>query len=110
MARSILIICVPEVYSWSAQTDNEVGSEYIIMAEAVDSQIAESWESMAREDKVFIMKDLVAIEKKMLSTSFNWQSVYIRPLILQARHPDLFDYDSEVILEASQELPRTTRQ
>jgi hypothetical protein len=37
--------------------------------------VADSWHTMELEDKVAIMKDLVSIEKKLLSISFTWYVV-----------------------------------
>jgi hypothetical protein len=45
------------------------------MAEAAGRQVADSWHTMELEDKVAIMKDLVSIEKKVLSISFTWYAV-----------------------------------
>ena len=73
-ARTILEIPVPEVYAWSANVENPVGAEYIIMEEAVGKQAADSWETMELEHKVTIVKELISIEKKLLSISFLGQS------------------------------------
>ncbi|TVY94253.1 Altered inheritance of mitochondria protein, mitochondrial [Lachnellula willkommii] len=70
-ARTILEIPVPEVYAWSASVSNPVGAEYIIMEEVVGRQAADSWNTMELEDKVSIMKELISIEKKLLSVSFS---------------------------------------
>lgn len=70
-ARTILEIPVPEVYAWSASVSNPVGAEYIIMEEVVGRQAADSWNTTELEDKVSIMKELISIEKKLLSVSFS---------------------------------------
>ncbi|GAB7355411.1 hypothetical protein MBLNU459_g5928t1 [Dothideomycetes sp. NU459] len=69
-ARTILEIPVPKVFSWSAQADNEVESEYIIMEEATGTPLWKVWEKMDISDKHRIVNDIVAIEKKFLSSSF----------------------------------------
>lgn len=68
----MLHVPVPEVYAWSATKANPVGSEYIIMGEATGTHASDSWEHMALQDQVAIMKDLILIETKQLSLSFTW--------------------------------------
>jgi hypothetical protein len=70
-ARTILEIPVPKIHAWSASVSNPVGAEYIIMEEAAGKQAADSWNAIELEDKVSIMKQLISIEKKLLSVSFS---------------------------------------
>ncbi|KZF23034.1 phosphotransferase family protein [Xylona heveae TC161] len=70
-ARSVLEIPTPKVYAWNADKNNPVGSEYIIMEEARGTQLDDIWNDLSLEERIVIMKDLVSIEKKMLSVSFN---------------------------------------
>ncbi|RMZ82272.1 hypothetical protein DV738_g1897, partial [Chaetothyriales sp. CBS 135597] len=42
LARSVFDIPVPKVYQWSACADNAVGSEYIIMEEAMGTQLGDA--------------------------------------------------------------------
>lgn len=67
----MLGIPAPRVYAWSAQIDNPVGSEYIIMEEATGTMLAGVWDTLELEVQIAIMKDLVSVEKKLLSLSFN---------------------------------------
>lgn len=66
-ARTVLEIPVPEVYAWCTDRLNPVGSEYILMQEAPGVKLENVWESLPLKKKVEIMKELVSIEKKMLS-------------------------------------------
>ncbi|RMJ25497.1 hypothetical protein PHISP_03646 [Aspergillus sp. HF37] len=70
-ARTILQIPVPQIFEWSATTDNLVGSEYIIMEEANGTQLGKSWDEMSPDSKLKIMREVVSIEGKMLSVSFS---------------------------------------
>lgn len=70
-ARSVLGIPTPRVYTWSADVNNPVGSEYIIMEEAPGVKLVDVWDDLSLEQKIEIMKDLVSLEKRMLSLSFN---------------------------------------
>jgi hypothetical protein len=69
-ARSVLEIPVPKVLSWSGEAKNPVGSEYILMEEATGNQLGEIWDEMELHDKLKIVDDVVAIERKFLSLSF----------------------------------------
>lgn len=71
-ARTILGIPVPKIFTWSAEADNPVGSEYILMEEATGTQLGEIWDEMELHDKLKTVENIVAIEKKFLSLSFMW--------------------------------------
>lgn len=62
---------MPQVHTWSACVDNPVGAEYIIMEEALGTKLEDVWAELPLEDRISIMKDLVLIENKLLSVSFN---------------------------------------
>lgn len=70
-ARDILDLPVPKVLAWSATDQNSVQAEYIIMEEARGSQLHEVWQDLPLRKKVKIIREIVEIEKKMLSVSFN---------------------------------------
>ncbi|KAF1961603.1 hypothetical protein CC80DRAFT_400961 [Byssothecium circinans] len=69
-ARTVLEIPVPKVFSWSGEVDSPVESEYILMEEATGTQLGEVWNDMELHDKLKIVDDIVAIERKFLSLSF----------------------------------------
>lgn len=114
---------------------NPVQSEYIIMEEAAGVQLSQVWDTLPLKTKLEIVKDLVNIEKKLLSISFtrygslyfahqdfsgcvkwdthasnlfvengkissiiDWQDSWAGPLFLQARQPQLVDYDGDILL------------
>ena len=70
-ARSVLNIPCPQVFAWSADASNPVGSEYIIMEEAPGTQLDKIWSDLSLEQKVEIVDDLVSLEKKMIALSLN---------------------------------------
>ncbi|PGG97673.1 hypothetical protein AJ80_09656 [Polytolypa hystricis UAMH7299] len=70
-ARTVLRIPIPQVHAWNARVDNPVGAEYIIMEEAPGTKLEDVWDELSLEDRVAIMEDLVSIENKLLSISFN---------------------------------------
>jgi len=70
-ARTILNLPVPKVLAWSASDQNHVQTEYIIMEEARGSQLYESWQDVSLETKHEIIRQIVDIERKLLSLSFD---------------------------------------
>lgn len=69
-ALTVLGIPVPKVLTWSADGDNPVQSEYILMEEGAGTQLGELWDAIELESKLKIVEDVVAIETKFLSLSF----------------------------------------
>ncbi|KAL1981049.1 hypothetical protein VTN96DRAFT_3114 [Rasamsonia emersonii] len=75
--RSVLNIPTPHVYAWSADSANSVGVEYILMAELEGSPLEEIWDQLPLEERIPILDDLVAVEKKLSSVFFNrYGSIY----------------------------------
>lgn len=70
-ARIILDLPVPKVLDWSATDQNPVESEYIIMEETKGSQLHEVWQDLELRAKRDIIREIVGVEKKMLSVSFD---------------------------------------
>ncbi|KAF2248331.1 hypothetical protein BU26DRAFT_485916 [Trematosphaeria pertusa] len=70
-ARTILNLPVPKVLAWSATSQNPVESEYIIMEEAKGLQLHTVWPELELRAKRDIIHQIVDIEKKMLSVSFD---------------------------------------
>jgi hypothetical protein len=52
------------VLAWSGEVNNPVGSEYILMGEATGTALHEVWDKLELEDKINIVDEVVAIEKK----------------------------------------------
>ncbi len=67
----MLKIPVPVVLAWAVTTDNPVGSEYILMTEAEGTQLTQLWGRMELENKSNVIRDVVGIEKKLVSISFS---------------------------------------
>lgn len=70
-AKTILDLPVPKVLAWSATDQNPVESEYIIMEEAKGSQLHEVWQNLELRAKRDVIREIVDVEKKMLSVSFD---------------------------------------
>lgn len=69
-ARTVLDLPVPKVFAWSADNTNEVGAEYIVMEEAKGTQLHDIWQKLPLRAKCDIIKEIVDVEAKMLSASF----------------------------------------
>ncbi|KAL4897301.1 kinase-like domain-containing protein [Aspergillus ambiguus] len=69
--RNILEIPTTQVFAWSADANNPVRSEYIIMEEAPGVKLDDIWEDLSLEQKITIMKDVTSLEKKNGFRIFN---------------------------------------
>ncbi|KAI1947402.1 hypothetical protein LOZ57_003128 [Ophidiomyces ophidiicola] len=63
-------IPVPKVYSWSSKTDNEVGTEYIIMEKASGKPLTDCWFNLSAKERVNLVTSFVNIEKRLFSFRF----------------------------------------
>jgi hypothetical protein len=70
-ARTVLELPVPKVLAWSATSKNVVESEYIIMEEAEGRQLHDVWQKLELREKRDVIREVMEIEKRMLSISFN---------------------------------------
>jgi len=68
----VLGLPVPTVLSWSADESNAVESAYIIMEHAKGTQLGDVWQDMEINQKVAVVDEAVAIERKFSSISFSW--------------------------------------
>ncbi|KAE8146871.1 phosphotransferase enzyme family protein [Aspergillus avenaceus] len=69
--RNVLDIPVPKVLSWSSPSrHNPVGVEYILMERVNGRQLSEVWDTMSEAERFGLVKSLVEIEKKLVSSSF----------------------------------------
>lgn len=69
-ARTVLDLPVPKVLAWSAAMD-PVESEYILMEEAKGSQLHGVWQKLELREKRDIIQEIINVERKMLSISFD---------------------------------------
>ena len=69
-ARTVLDLPVPRVLAWSATDQNPVQAEHIIMEEAKGCQLHETWQHLPLRKKCDIVREIVDIEKRLLSVSF----------------------------------------
>ncbi|KAB8270561.1 kinase-like domain-containing protein [Aspergillus minisclerotigenes] len=70
--RNVLDIPVPNVLAWSSPSSesNSVGVEYILMERVNGRQLSEVWVTLSEKQRFDLVKSLVEIERKLVSTRF----------------------------------------
>lgn len=61
---------VPEVYGYSATSDNEAGTEFIFMELMEGSNVAGVWDELEEKDIIAILEQVVELEKRMMGITF----------------------------------------
>ena len=64
--REELGLPVPEVLDWSCTADNEIGSEYILMAEAEGQSLRRLWDGYDVEERISVVDQLVTIQQRLV--------------------------------------------
>ncbi|KAI9742955.1 MAG: hypothetical protein M1835_002988 [Candelina submexicana] len=89
--RIELDIPVPKVFAWSSRVngDNRVNAEYIIMEKVQGESLAAAWTSLSGTELRDVMKQLVDIEARLLSTCFSKHgSMYYKDDLEQSQSAD----------------------
>ena len=68
--REIIGIPIPRVYRWSADVTNPVGAEYIIEEKAMGQPLGRLWNKLSMPAQLGIVNQIVEMEKKLSSVSF----------------------------------------
>ncbi|KAL1989377.1 hypothetical protein VTN96DRAFT_139 [Rasamsonia emersonii] len=77
--QSCMTIRVPKVLAWSADSENAVGAEYIIMEKIPGVALSERWETMNTMQHYKIIERIVEMEKELGSLEFPaYGSLYLR--------------------------------
>ncbi|KNG84168.1 hypothetical protein ANOM_008594 [Aspergillus nomiae NRRL 13137] len=70
---------VPRVYTYSSDSDNAVGTEYIIMEKASGQPLDRRWFDLTPKERVHLVTSYVNIERKLFSIPFgSYGSLYYR--------------------------------
>ena len=89
-------IPVPRVYAWSSESDNAVGSEYVIMEKAPEQPLELRWFGLTQKERVRLVTSFVEIERKMFSFAFSsYGSLYYKGRLPSHLQSDF--YGSEVL-------------
>ena len=62
---------MPKVLAWSASADNAVQSEYIITENPSGTPLSDARLFMGLDERLEIVHEIIAIEKKMMAISLN---------------------------------------
>ncbi|KAL9074930.1 MAG: hypothetical protein Q9157_004200 [Trypethelium eluteriae] len=89
---------MPKVLAWSATDQNPVDTEYIIMEEAKGSPLQEVWHDLQLRTKRDIIHEIIDVERKLLSVSFDREWDHF-----DSTEPCPFHYSSEEIREHRKE-------
>lgn len=90
--RTVCKIPVPKVYSWSAQNNNSVGAEYIIMEKFSGVQLDSVWPSMRLDDRFSLTKTIAKYQEAWTKASFShFGSLYFANDLVGVRHVTLHD-------------------
>jgi hypothetical protein len=72
-------IPTPRIYDWSAQADNPVGSEYMIMEKMRGRDLHEIWYSMSIEERMNMVQQIVHLENQLFEISLPaYGSIYLK--------------------------------
>ncbi|KAG6851957.1 hypothetical protein C0991_004613 [Blastosporella zonata] len=63
-------IPVPEIYGYSADSDNVAGTAYILMEFVHGPKLSEVWPSLGDEEVISVVRQLTQIESRMMSQPF----------------------------------------
>ncbi|KAI2672541.1 hypothetical protein LCP963914a_9382 [Penicillium roqueforti] len=72
-------IPVPRVLSWSSDSSNAVGAEYIVMEKAAGVPLYERWRSMTEFERLQLIKNFTKLEAQLSAISFPaYGGLYLR--------------------------------
>ena len=61
---------IPRIHAWSAEPLNSVGAEYIIEEKAMGQPLGRLWNKLSMPAQLGIVNQIVEMEKKLSSVSF----------------------------------------
>ncbi|KAL2377672.1 hypothetical protein RJZ90_006549 [Blastomyces dermatitidis] len=82
---------VPEVYGWSATTDNAIGAEYIVMEFAPGIGLDTKWFDLTKREQRTVAIEIVEVERKLFGIPFgSFGSLYFKKDIPPELQADLY--------------------
>ncbi|EFR05309.1 hypothetical protein MGYG_08320 [Nannizzia gypsea CBS 118893] len=88
-------IPVPYIFGWSADPNNPVGVEYIIMEKASGIPLETKWFNLSKDERLPLVTSLVDIEKKLFAIPFgHFGSIYYRTDVPSDLQQDLYIKDA----------------
>ncbi|KFY97854.1 hypothetical protein V500_01898 [Pseudogymnoascus sp. VKM F-4518 (FW-2643)] len=88
-------IPVPRVYAWSSESDNAVGTEYIIMEKAPGQPLEDRWFTLSPKERVRLVTSHVELERKLFSLPINaFGSLYYKENLPPHLQADIYAPDT----------------
>ena len=88
-------IPVPRVYAWSSESDNAVGTEYIIMEKARGQPLEDRWFALSPKERVRLVTSYVELERKLFSLTIDaFGSLYYNENLPPHLQADLYAPDT----------------
>lgn len=79
LVRRHTSIPVPRVISWSSDSSNAVGAEYVIMEKAAGVRLFQLWGTMTEFEKLQLIKNLTKLEAQLAAIKFPaYGGLYLR--------------------------------
>ena len=91
---------MPKILAWSADPENPVGAEYIIMQKAPGVRLFEAWDEIPEAGRLKLIKQLTELESQLAAIPFPaYGSLYFRRSIPEDSKRILLDlqHDPEAI-------------
>ena len=63
-------IPAPEIYGYSADSDNAAGTPYILMEFVQGSKLSDVWPSLRDEEVISVVRQLTQLESRMMALPF----------------------------------------
>ncbi|EEP80854.1 predicted protein [Uncinocarpus reesii 1704] len=97
-------IPVPRILGWSADSNNSVGAEYIIMEKSSGIPLETRWFNLSKQERHYLVTSLVDTEKKIFDIPFgHFGSVYYRNDIPSNLQQDLFAESTDPAMSTAYE-------
>ncbi|EZF79840.1 hypothetical protein H110_08353 [Trichophyton rubrum MR1448] len=95
---------MPRIFGWSADANNPVGVEYIIMEKASGIPLETRWFDLSKHERHYLVTSLVDIEKKLFDIPFgNFGSIYYKSDLPPDLQLDLYMSDTDPVMVSQDE-------
>ncbi|KAK2766740.1 hypothetical protein FQN54_006054 [Arachnomyces sp. PD_36] len=97
-------IPVPRILGWSADQNNPVGAEYIIMEKASGIPLEMRWFELSKQERHHLVTSLVEIETKFFDIPFgHYGSIYYRNDVPSNLQRDLYVEGTDPVMSSADE-------
>ncbi|RAL06576.1 uncharacterized protein BO97DRAFT_474195 [Aspergillus homomorphus CBS 101889] len=107
--REIMGLPVPKIYTWSSDSSNPVGSEYILEEKARGQALGKLWAQMSMPSRCEIIDQVINIEKKLTSVSFSKHGCIYHTSVLSSKIPVYDSLDSMLDSASLPEVRQTSK-